>query len=169
MKRIRLSELRELIKEEMTDPSLDGNDSLDAQIDRFLVEYESEAKHSMSEGVDFRSLVRRLLSEGDDDEEAPDESKQQDLKLGIDSINVDSFSDSVARLIQSYDNLLEVKNTILRRAMKFLTKTYDESVIEKFKSDVRENYGLEIGKSKSDMENDYFRPPPARGAGPDGA
>lgn len=168
-KRMTLRELRELIHEEMSDPSLDGNDSVDSQIDRFLVEYESEAKHAKTEGRDFRSMVRRLLEVDDKEEDAGDKpADDAPTKASLDDIDMDSFVESVARLIQNYENLLEVKNTILRRAGKFLEKTYDDEVLAKFSAGVRENYGMEIGKSRNDIEQDDFQPPAARGAGPDG-
>ena len=167
--RLSLRQLKKLIVEEMKGVDERTNDSLDAQIDRFLLEYESQAKHAKTEVRDFRALVRRFLTEAEDDEKGGDKNaEQKEAKASIDDIDVNTFCDSVMRLIQNYDNLLEVKNTLLRRATKFLAKQYDDEVISAFKASCRENHGIEVGRSENDIELDYFQPPPAKGAGTEG-
>lgn len=167
--KLSVSRLRKLIVEEMKGVDERTTDSLDAQVDRFLMEYESQAKHAKTEARDFRALVRRFLTEAGEEEkkEEGDDEQQEEQKASIDSIDVNSFVDSVMRLIQNYDNLLEIKNTLLRRATKFLSKQYDEEVIAAFKTGCRENFGIEVGRSEHDIETDYFQPPPAKGAGTD--
>lgn len=182
-----LREAEEEINEEK------GEDSLDAQVDKYLSDYEAEAKNLKREGRDFRSLVRRFLREApeDEDEEKEDEDAEDEggdeegdeegggdeggedeeekdeepKKLTLDDVNVESFADSVVRLVDNYDSLLEVRNTILRRAINFLAKTYDIDVVDSFKEVVQERHGIEIGKSKSEMEEEDFQPPAAARAG----
>lgn len=140
----------------------EGEDSLDAQVDRLLSDYESEAKSLKKEGKDWRMTVRRIL-------EAEEESAPAALdSMSSDDIDVSSFTNSVIRLIENYDSLLEVKNTILRRAVNFLEKSYDNDVIAAFKDALKDEHGVEIGKSKSDVE-DEFAAPPAGAAGPIGS
>lgn len=139
----------------------EGEDSLDTQVDRFLSDYESEAKSSKKEGKDWRMTVRRILEAEEDAPTALDSMSSND-------IDVSSFTNSVIRLIENYDSLLEVKNTILRRAVNFLEKSYDNDVIAAFKDALKDEHGIEIGKSKSDVE-DEFAAPPAGAAGPIGA
>lgn len=167
------------------DSDLEGEDSLDAQIDKFFVNYESEAKNLQQEGLDFRMLTRRILMEEDEEEESSEAdedeadsesseesdegSDEEPEKLTSEDINVQSFVTDVMRLVDNYDSLLEVKNTILRRAAKYLEKSYDEQTVELFKEELLESYGLEIGVSKTEREDSLeFQPPKAAAAGPMG-
>ena len=136
--------------------------SLDAQVDRLLISYEKEAKNSQNEGKDFRSTVRRFLLEADEDKGKEDIKPAK--KLGIDDINVESFSSSVVRLIDNYDNLLEVRDTLLRRSRDFLKKNYSDDVVSQFLSILREEFDVRINVDDVDKEF-IFEPPPAVGAG----
>lgn len=178
-------ETRRILREAEEFGEEKGEDSLDAQVDKYLSDYEAEAKNLKKEGRDFRSLVRRFLREAPEDEEEEkedtdeesdeeggdekgedeEEGDEEEKKLTLDDVNVESFADSVVRLVENYDSLLEVRNTILRRAVNFLTKTYDIDVVDSFKEVVQERHGIEIGKSKSEMEEDDFQPPAAARAG----
>ena len=83
MTSLKLSQLRKLIAEEVRknilevgekDKPEEGEDSLDAQVDRYLIDYEKESRASKNEGRDFRMMVRRFLSEA---EEEKDEEKKK--------------------------------------------------------------------------------------------
>lgn len=161
-KAMTLKSLVMLISEaDMTSKKEDGEDSLDNQIDKYLVDYEVEAKVSKNEGKDFRMMVRRFLSEAEEDE-SEDEKKD---KLKTEDIDVESFVNSVMRLVDNYDSLLEVRNTILRRAVNFLVEGYEPDVAQSFKDLLLDSYGLEIGKSKSEVEDEEFQAPAADRAG----
>jgi hypothetical protein len=134
-------------------------DSIDAQIDRLLNGYETEARNSKNEGLDFRALTRRFLSE--EAVEAPEATEKKTL----DDFDVESFANSVANLIENIDSLIETRNTIMRRAVNHLTETCDQSVIESFQEAMREQHGLAVGKSSQDLE-DEVDVPPAERAGP---
>lgn len=172
MASLRLSQLRKLIAEEVKrnllevgekDKPEDGEDSLDVQVDKYLADYEVEAKVSKNEGKDFRMMVRRFLSEADEDE---GEEGADDKKLKAEDIDVESFVNSVMRLVDNYDSLLEVRNTILRRAANFLIKGYEPDVVQAFKDALLDLHGMEIGKSRAETEDDEFESPVASGAGP---
>lgn len=208
LRNIVASLLREANEEEM-EP---GEDSLDAQIDKYFSTYESEAKNIKTEALDFRAITRRLL-EAEDDEEAggeeldfgddeeggdeeggdeeggdeeaetedeggeeasdeeggeeADSEEKEPEKLTAEDIDIRSFVSDVMRLIENYDSLLEVRNTILRRASNYIAKNYEEDVVEMFNNDLLDSYGVEIGKSKFEMEDDYLAPR-AGAAGPMG-
>lgn len=177
---IQVSQLRAIIAEEArkilseaegeSNEKEAGQDSIDSQIDSYFSDYESEAKNLQKEGKDFRSLVRRFLREAPkdeekDEEESDEEEKEEPEKLTIDDVNVESFASSVVRLIDNYDSLLEVRNTILRRAVNFLAKSYEKDVVDSFKEVVQELHGMEIGKSKAEIEDEEFQPPAADRAG----
>jgi len=157
-----------------------GEDSLDSQVDRYLGEYELEAKSAKVEGKDWRRTMKRFLFEDEaeksepepeepEDQEDPEEDVDEKPQLNTDQIDVGSFTNSVVRLIDNYDSLLEVRNTILRRAHKFLEKNYDQSVTKSFEDNLLEDHGLEIGKSHLDSTSGKFQAPSAERAGDGGS
>lgn len=161
-----LKKLVNLLREADEVKKEDGEDSLDSQLDRYFSDYESEAKNSKNEGLSLRSITKRLLEEeGDDDGE--DEDSEEEEKLSTEDLDIKSFVSSVMRLVDNYDNLLEINNTILRRAANFIGKVYDETTVQAFKDELIESYGVEIGKSKLEKE-DEFEAPKAGAAGPMG-
>jgi hypothetical protein len=171
MASLKLNQLRELIVEEIKrsltevgekEKKEDGEESLDNQIDRYFSDYESESRVSKMEGKDFKMMIRRFLSEAEGDE-SEDEKKPEKLKA--EDIDVENFLESVMRLVENYDALLEVRNTILRRAVNFLTKGYEPAVAKTFKENLLDVYDMEIGKSKLDLEADEFQAPAADRAG----
>lgn len=170
-----------LLREEEAVMPEESDDSLDVQVDRYLGQYEAEAKSSKTEGTDFRMLTRRILNEAGEDEEedAGDEGGEEDppadteadepTKLTMDDLDVESFTNSVVRLIDNYDSLLEVRSTMVRRAKNFLAKNYDTTVVDAFEQSMREDHGIVPGESKGDIENDEFPAPAADRAGEGGA
>jgi len=179
MSSLKLNQLRRLISEEIKkgllevgekDKKEEGEDSLDDQVDKYLLSYEKESKSSKNEGKDFRMLVKRFLKEAEEDEDEEDKEGEE-KKLTSDDIDIDNFSKSVMRFIDNYDALLDVRNTVLRRAVNFLIKGYEPDVSQTFKSNIMDEYGIQIGKTKSDIENDEYQSPAAdrAGASPGGA
>jgi len=75
------------------------------------------------------------------------------------------------RFIDNYDALLDVRNTVLRRAVNFLIEGYESDVSQAFKESIMDEYGIQIGKTKSDVEDDEYQSPAAdrAGASPGGA
>lgn len=170
-----------LLEKKKKDAREPGEDSLDDQVDKFLVDYESEAKLSKTEGLDFRSMTRRFLLEAEDDEEdkkdedeeeekvdkEDEEDESEDKKLELDELDMSSYVRDVMRLVDNYDSLLEVRNTILRRAVNYVSDRYEPDAVEAFKEELLESYGIEIGRSDADKE-DEFQAPKAGAAGPMG-
>lgn len=168
-----------------------GEDSIDAQIDKYFSEYESEAKNAKNEGLDFRQLTRRFLIEAgedeedekgeekdEEDEEGSDEEDKEEggegeeeseeatpEKLKLEDIDMKSFVTDVMRLVDNYDNLLEIRNTILRRASNFLSKSYEKDATDVFKEELLESFGIEIGQTEAEKQ-DKFIAPKAGAAGP---
>ena len=170
---LKLNQLRALISEEIKknlvevgekDKPEEGEDSLDSQIDRRLSDYESESRVAKTEGLDFRMMTRRFLLEAEEDEET-EKAEEEPEKLKAEEIDVESFLDSVMRLVDNYDDLLEVRNTILRRAINFLIKGYEPATAKAFKENLQDVYGIEVGKSKSEIEDEEFQAPTADRAG----
>ena len=68
-------------------------------------------------------------------------------------------------MIDNYDSLLDVRNTILARAVNFLLKGYEPAVATAFKESLMDNFGMEIGKTKSEVEDEEYTVPSADRAG----
>lgn len=174
-RKITIGDLKRLIAEGLLceqgkeTPEQETEDSLDAQVDRYLVQYEGEAKTPKQEGLNFRMMMRRILSEANEDKEgAGKKPAGKPTKLSLDDIDLESFANSVARLIENYDSLLEVRNTLLRRARGFLAKGYEPDVVQEFEHVMRESHGLADGESKQDIANEDFPAPGADRAGSGG-
>lgn len=189
--------LARLLKEEDDSPSHQtdaSGDSLDAQVDRYLGDYEAGAKKvegevdmgasvQQMEAMDWRDLVKgRLITEAPEDEEGGEGGEEaapppdpmagagatddEASKLGLESLNIETFANDVARLIESYDSLLEIRSTLLRRASSFLKKTYNDEVVDAFENSMRDDHGMEAGSSPQDLEAEKFKAPNAdRAAG----
>ena len=123
LRKIIVAETKRVLSEIDLREEVHGEDSLDAQVDKYLVDYESESKLSKNESKDFRALVRRFLQEAETEEKDAKGKKAEKKLLSSEDIDVDNFVESVVRLIDNYDNLLEVRNTILRRTFSFLEKS----------------------------------------------
>lgn len=184
--------LRSLLKEYIVREALNKDDevtassSLDAQVDKLLNAYEAEAKNLKKEGYDFRMLTRRFLTEAGEDEEGDDAGGEEDAagdeegeeggeeaspeepkKLTSEDIDIVSFASAVSRLIDNYDQLLEVRDTLIKRSRDFLKKNYKEDVVSSFMSVLRDEYDIELGVTDVDKRFD-INVPPAAGAGSSG-
>ena len=151
------------VDENLGSPIDKGETSLDIQLDRFLISYEKDSKSAKQESRDFRSFTREFLKEAN--EEA--EGKKEDLpavKQPTGDINVSIFAEHVVRLVDNYDSLLDVRDTIIRRAQKFLNDNYDAQVLSDFKSIMRDTFDVEVGVTDMDKQ-EKFQPPAAARAG----
>lgn len=171
-----------------------SGESLDSQVDRYLGQYEQDAKKAddgsggtdqdptvgQMESLDWRDLIkgRVLLTEaGEEDKDTEGDATDaapgadaltgaDDEKPGVDTLDVESFANDVVRLIDNYDSLLEVRNTLLRRATSFLSKNYSDEVVTAFQATMRDDHGMEAGKDKGEIDSDRFPAPNAdRAAG----
>jgi hypothetical protein len=137
------------------------NTSLDIQVDKLFTAYEKEAKNLKMEGTDFRLLMRRMLTEaGEDEDKTDDETNDEDTqpKLTLEDINVESFAESVVRLINNYDSLLEIRNTIIERSRNFLEKNYQNDVLTNYNSVLEDEFGINTQMSSLDQEYDIKVP-----------
>jgi hypothetical protein len=126
-------------------------------------------------------ITRRLLeAEGDEEEETPaeegededemsdegegEEESDEPEKLTIDDIDVNSFAAAVARLVDNYDSLLEIRDTITRRAANYLNKAYELDVVQKFKDVMGDQFDLGSEESPVGLSDEKFQAPPANRA-----
>ncbi len=150
------------------DPAGETGTSLDAQVDRYLNEYEQEAKSAKQEGKDWRMLVKRMLREAGDESDVPADAGPG-AQSSVNDIDLESFCNSLMRLIDNYDSLLEVRSTLVRRAENFLSKVYDQEVVKEFTRVMRDDHGVEAGKSPEDVSDEQYPAPPAARAGEGGS
>jgi len=174
--RLTVEQLRKLISEEVQKSLLEVSnrdkelmdDSLDAQVDRYFSSYESDAKQEKKESFDFRRSVLDFLTEAEEDEEKEDKQKKSTKKLKLEDLNVPNFANDVMRLVVNYDSLLEIRDTILKRALNYLSENYNEETVMAFEDELLESHGVMIGKSKQDVDDEKFGAPKAAAAGPAG-
>ena len=145
-------QIRNVLKEQRADEK-QPDDSLDQQIDDLLVDYESDAKIKKNEGLDFRTMTRRFLTSTLTEAEEEKEAGGPKPKLTLDDIDVEEFATNVVRLIDNYDSLLEVRNTITRRAMNFLLENYDPAVVKQFEVVLEDQHDISLNKSKAEQED----------------
>jgi hypothetical protein len=164
-----------------------AGDSLDNQVDRYLISYETDAKKAegdiggqqpsvgQMEALDWRDLIKgRVLiteagqadkdAQGGPEDAAPgaDEMTGEDTdKLGPDALDVEKFANDVVRLVENYDSLLEVRSTLIRRAISFLKKNYNDEVTKSFEDVLRDVHGMEAGTDPAATAADKFVAPPA--------
>lgn len=175
-----LKSIVKILREAKEEQKEIGEDSLDDQIDRYFVSYEAESKKSKNEGLDFRMMTRVFLLEAEKEEKDEKNDKENKgseeaekskaiaaPKSSLEDLDMSSFVSDVIRLVDNYDSLLEVRNTILRRAANFLSKNYEKVASDAFKEELLESYGIEIGQSESE-KTDEFMAPKAGAAGPAG-
>lgn len=162
--------------EQQNVPEQQTGDSLDAQVDRYLSDYEATSRTAKHEARNFRMTIRRLMSEADEDEEGGDEPAEtettpatQPTKPSADSIDIEEFANNVARLIENYDSLLEVRSTLIKRSMNFISKNYDQTVVDALEAALRDKHGMVDGETRQEVEDEQFAAPPAANAGPGGA
>jgi|TARA_Y100000310_G_scaffold190315_1_gene190227 hypothetical protein len=152
-----------------------GRDSVDDQIDLFLMRFESESMtpedqiEQMSESDMRLSLVNLLLEqpaeEDPAEEEAPEEPTEEPAAPEEEAeaeaeeppkppIDVDAFTKRVARLVMNNDVLLDIKSAIVNRAMNFLFENYDQAHADEMK-DLLDVLDLGIEKEESPPERPF--------------
>jgi hypothetical protein len=161
--------IHSLLVEEKKEEKL-KQDSLDEQVDKYLSDYEKESKSLKQEGFNHRSItsgfLRSLLVEEEKEKEDKEDVTKKE-KLTSDDISLEDFAMSVVRLIDNYDSLLEVRETLARRAVNFIAKNYDESTVKEFKLILEESHDISVdGPEEFVDDSDKFPAPRAANAGP---
>lgn len=80
-------------------------------------------------------------------------------------IDIDLFSNDVARLINNYDALMDMESIIFNKAKEFLIIKYGEDVAEAFSEALRVNFGLNFDSEIEQLEDIEAAAPLAVGAG----
>ena len=137
-----------------------AKDSLDDQIDSLLIKYEMESIIDDEGHADFVSesmynrFMKDLLTEQDGvlDPAAKEKEKtkgsegQEESEMGeerMPNIDIDVFTKKVARLIMNADNLLNIEQAILNRAIKFVRENYNDDHLDRFKTILDKQFDIE--------------------------
>ena len=80
------------------------------------------------------------------------------------TLNVDSFTNDVARLIMNYGSLLDIEAIIIEQTYDFLEKHYEKEMAVEFIEKLKDNFGISLDDTQ-DPSPDHI----ATGAGPSGA
>lgn len=140
-------------------------DSVDDQIDSFMIKYEKEAIQSGEEASEeekmFESLRRLTLGfllEQDENADEPAEPavgsetpksspKTSDAKKP--PLDIDLFTKKIARLVMNASTLLQVEEVIISRALQFLKKNYGQSYAESMQDILDRQYDFDLEGDES--------------------
>jgi hypothetical protein len=158
------------------------DDQIDSFILKFekdsVLEDDSDSQ-SLSESL--RNMSLKFLIEQDDPpapeeeeqedtaepdaEEAPAEDPEPATSADADAeiadtlpkipLDVDAFTKRVARLAMNYQNLLDIKTTIVNRAINFLKENYDEAHVMEMKDILDSQFDFDLDGGKEVPEAPY--------------
>ena len=166
-------------------------DSLDAQIDALLIKYDTVAADSADQGdlseANFPQSLSFLLEQAEEPEaapgpdqvldqedepeaeEAPEEDPEEDLPESKPKLDVQMFTERVARLASMPDRILDIVTVILVRAENYVRENYDDATADEMKELLYTEHRLELPEDAVERVLDTDVPPPAaQGAGPGG-
>lgn len=125
---------------QQTDPTMYENESIDAQIDKFLLQYDPS-----SEQTPVASANEMLLREADEEAEQPVADPNAG-KPPVPSKRLDmmSFASDIARLVEKSETLLDIKGAIVRRSLNYVTKNYDTKQAKDIAQILQNNFGVSI-------------------------
>jgi hypothetical protein len=173
-----------LFEDESTDSPVSGMiqqldeppDSVDDQIDSFLIKYEKEAIDSGEEDSEeekmFESLehltLRFLLEQDENPDEPADpavgsetpKSSPKSAEEKKPPLDIDLFTKKIARLVMNASTLLQVEEVIISRALQFLKKNYGQSYAESMQDILDRQYDFDL-----EGEENVVDVPIAAGAG----
>ena len=122
-------------KAEETEESTEDQESsfLDSEIEAVLIDFETKARTSAAEeiqpeGLFYKKGMSILLEE---------EKKSS----GIDA---EIFAGELARLIKNYDNLLDIKSLLIKKAESFLSSKYEEDIIDSVMDSLETKHGIKV-------------------------
>lgn len=103
--------------------------------------------------------------EESDDEEEQDPAKSADMTVSepagdqkTPDLDIDKFSTRVVRLVNNYNNLLNIEESIINRAKNFLDENYGEVFVSEFLNNLSAKHGLETQEFTNipDVSDDNF-------------
>ena len=128
------------------------NESLKKLNLRFLLEQDEEPadeEPADEEPADEAPADEEPADEEPADEE-PDPSGSDDMSVTspaprqkVPDLDIDKFTSRVVRLMNNYESLLNIEESIINRAKSFLDENYGEAFVYEFVNNLSNQYGLE--------------------------
>jgi hypothetical protein len=142
-----------------------NNVSLDQIVDKLLVQYERESSPVSQR---LSELKKFIFEEGEDMDLGTDLDPQasQDIPIPPAKINIPSFANMVARLIENRDTLLDPKTVIAARAVLFVRTHYNDTVANELLSILESQYKLSV-RPRKEVDSNAPSAPLAAGAAAD--
>ena len=158
--------VKKLLKEEnqVEDAVESASASFDKQVRRILNE---AIKKSVSPDKNESKVKRgRYLFEAEEEETKKEDPSLNSSKKSLNDLDIGVYTEAVVNLLDNFDSLIEIKDTLLTMAKVTLKNSYDESTTKAFVDLLNVEYNIQVGESQydKDIEN---QPPPAAGAGPE--
>lgn len=150
------------------------NESLKKLNLRFLLEQEEEeppeeppAEEPPAEEPPAEEPAADAGAEESDEDDAPaeDPSGSDDMsvtapagKQKVPDLDIDKFTARVVRLVNNYESLLNIEESIVNRAKTFLDENYGEAFVYEFVNNLSSKYGLETAEFGNipDVSDDTF-------------
>jgi len=92
-------------------------------------------------------------AEDSEEVEEPDPSGSDDMSVTspaprqkVPDLDIDKFTSRVVRLMNNYESLLNIEESIVNRAKTFLDENYGEAFVYEFVSNLSNKYGLETSE-----------------------
>lgn len=161
---------------QQTDPTMYENDSVDMQVDKFLLDVDPSGQKNQQEARRDSSRwlheVAGLYEEeggappaptpdaAGDNTADPNAGKPQHPAKKLDLV---SFASDIARLVEKSDNLLDVKGAIVRRALNYVSKNYDPKQAKDIAQILENNFGVSAEPGSDPYDDETA--PNAVGAG----
>lgn len=173
-----------------------ADDSVDDQIDSLILLYEKNSikeEESINESLRNLSLKALLVEQeeesaldepagdeggdeaadtgGDDEVPEPEGSEKVTAtaatEVNVPNLDIDAFTNNIARLIHNKDSLLDIQKVIINRAKNLLNDNYGDAYVQRFLSTLEEQFGL--GYKEHNVKYSNNDAPFAVGANPAGA
>jgi hypothetical protein len=141
-------------------------DSVDNVIDRFFIDYEKTSMISKNESFDIKKFIfSELLIEADEEEKKGKKAGKKETKKLDYKLDTIEFAEKLVRLVENYDNLINMRDLILARAINYIQENHNKETAIRLERDLREQFDIEINRSNIDKEYDYKQPYAMRSGG----
>lgn len=130
--RIKLSELKQIIKEVINEKKINWINYPDASMDNVIDSY----------------IIKAEQNKDEIDESIEGESEE---------LEINSYCRDVAHLISNFTNVVDINGIILRRSLNYVGQKYNKDQVDAVKSILETNYNLSV-----DSTNEPDAPPAER-------
>ena len=186
-RRLREEDEKVSIADKMTGSTRLSLDSVDDQIDSYIIKYEAEAAdaaesdtEAILEALKHKSMLGFLyeqdeaptdLFSGDPasaapaEEEPPAPEDSSEMKDDLEpaplvksAMDIDLFTKKLVRLVMNNKRMLDVESVIINRAMLFLKKNYSQEYVDRMKEVLDTQFDFNMD------DQDFFYAPDAPGS-----